>query len=65
MYVLEGYGNIRTGIFEVAYPSGWKQIQEFNYYEAFVTFMHPASKYSGPATVAILARDLVSTNYPP
>jgi hypothetical protein len=38
---------------------------EANFFDAFVTFIHPASKYSGPGTDGIFTRDLIMTKYPP
>jgi sugar-specific transcriptional regulator TrmB len=61
----EGQGKIRTGIGKTTNQSGRKQIYEYNGSEAFVTFFHPSSKYSGPGTDGVLLRDLVFTAYPP
>jgi len=36
-----------------------------NYLNAFVTFMHPKSKYSGPGTDGLFFRDVVATTYSP
>ena len=63
--LLEGYSNLKTGSFTVAHPSGYKTTHEYNGFEAFVTFLHPASKYSGPGTDGFMGRDDVSTTYPP
>ncbi|HYA77726.1 MAG TPA: hypothetical protein VEF91_03325, partial [Verrucomicrobiae bacterium] len=62
---LEGYGNVKTGSFTVNHPSGFKTIHEQNGFEAFVTFLSPESKYSGPGTDGFIAREIISTNYPP
>jgi hypothetical protein len=40
-------------------------INECNGFEAFVTFFHSSSKYSGPGTDGFLARDAIQTVYPP
>lgn len=62
---IEGYGNIRTVGYRTTEPSGFKHEIEQNYLDAFVTFFHPSSKYSGPGTDAVFLRDYISTNYPP
>jgi hypothetical protein len=46
-------------------PSGYKSEIEENFFDAFVTFMHPSSKYSGPGTDGCFARDYILTNTPP
>jgi sugar-specific transcriptional regulator TrmB len=63
--LFEGYGDVKTEALTIIYPSGYKIESEQNYFDAFVTFIHPASKYSGPGTDGILARDHISTNTPP
>ncbi len=63
--LLEGYGKLRTVAFESVLPSGAKVRDERNTYDAFVTFYHPASKYSGPGTDGTISRDVVATIYPP
>lgn len=63
--LFEGYGDIRTWIFNQAFPSGFKCKHEINYFEAFVTYLHPASKYQGPGTESLLFRDVIITTYPP
>ncbi|HLN44298.1 MAG TPA: helix-turn-helix domain-containing protein [Candidatus Sulfotelmatobacter sp.] len=63
--LLEGNGKIETGISEIRYPSGVKVVPEHNGFDAFITFFHPVSKYSGPQTDGRISRDLVVTMYPP
>jgi hypothetical protein len=63
--LFEGYGELKTGITKTQTPAGHMHIAEFNGYDAFVTFFHPASKYSGPGTDGLLRRDVVMTSYPP
>jgi hypothetical protein len=63
--MFEGYNPLKTGANELGYPSGIKIINEFNGFDAFVTFFHPASKYSGPGTDGIVLRDVITTVYPP
>jgi sugar-specific transcriptional regulator TrmB len=63
--LLEGYGNVKTSTPTVLMPSGHKSRQAANGLEAFVTFLHPSSKYSGPGTDGFLARELIMETYPP
>ena len=51
--------------YTVILPSGFRNRLESNGFDAFVTFMHPASKYSGPGTDGFFIRDLVLTMTPP
>ncbi|MFB3888506.1 MAG: TrmB family transcriptional regulator [Candidatus Bathyarchaeia archaeon] len=59
--LLEGFGDLRTGTLTVVQPSGVKITQEFNGFEAFVTFFHPSAKYSGPGTDGVIYRDAITT----
>ena len=61
----EGYGELKTGASKYQTPAGHTHVAEFNGFDAFVTFFHPASKYSGPGTDGFLRRDVVMTSYPP
>jgi len=63
--LIEGYGQLKTDTYTMLYPSGHKIVVERNGCEAFVTFFHPKSKYSGPGTDGFFARDFVATTYPP
>ncbi len=63
--LLESYNELRTRATEFTYPSGVKANVEVNGYDAFVTFFHPASKYSGPGTDGVIGRDVVATMHPP
>ncbi len=63
--LIEGYGDVKTTAYTVVPPSGYKIVREENYLDAFVTFFHPASKYSGPGTDGYLIRDSIITIYPP
>lgn len=62
---IEGYGDVKTVAYNIVNPSGYKQVVEENYFDAFVTFFHPSSKYSGPGTDGFFIRDFVTTTYPP
>ena len=63
--LFEGYSKLKTGVLEFDYPSGVKLSADYNGFDAFVTFFHPASKYSGPGTDGVLGRDIVVTVHPP
>ena len=63
--LIEGYGNAKTVAITLLHSSGFKSEIEQNYFDAFVTFMHPSSKYSGPGTDGCFIRDLIMTKYPP
>jgi hypothetical protein len=63
--LLEGYGKLKTRTFDLHYPSGYKLWQAYNGVEAFVTFFHPSSKYSGPSTDGFILRDSVLEMHPP
>jgi len=63
--LFEGYGELRTVVTRTRAPSGRTQVTEANCFDAFVTFFHPASKYSGPGTDGIFNRDVFFTAYPP
>ena len=57
--LIEGYGIVKTETYSVIQPSGGKLTARQNGFDAFVTFMHPASKYSGPGTDGFLVRDFI------
>ena len=63
--MVDGYGKVKTRAFSMILPSGFKSRIEQNYFDAFVTFIHPASKYSGPGTDGAFIRDLVTTTISP
>ncbi len=63
--LFEGYGELKTGGTKTQTPLGHTHVTEFNGFDAFVTFFHPASKYSGPGTDGFLMRDVIMTSYPP
>jgi sugar-specific transcriptional regulator TrmB len=65
---LEGYGRVNPVGYTMLSTSGPISIMstiEKNYFEAFVTFIHPRSKYSGPGTDGFFCRDYIMTIYPP
>jgi hypothetical protein len=63
--ILEGYGEVKTETFTLLLPKGHRMRAEENGLEAFVTFLHPTSKYSGPGTDGFLARDCIMEHRPP
>ncbi len=63
--LFEGYGKVKTGKTTTSLPSGKKQVTEHNGFEAFVTFLHPTSKYSGSGTDGVFNREFIMTAYPP
>jgi hypothetical protein len=63
--MIEGYGNVKAIRFIAYNPSGTWVINELNRFEAFVTFMHPSSKYTGPGTDGYFGREYFSATYPP
>jgi hypothetical protein len=63
--LFEGYGNAKPGRSTMITPAGVTNKMEYNSVEAFVTFMHPASKYEGSGTEGILLRDCIIDVYPP
>ena len=63
--LLEGYGDVKPNVLEMQYSSGYKLWNVYNGLEAFVTFFHPASKYSGPGTDGFIFRDTVMEMRPP
>ena len=63
--LIEGYGNVKTNSYTILLPSGFRSKVESNGFDAFVTFMHPSSRYSGPGTDGFFVRDLVLTMTPP
>lgn len=63
--LMEGYGDVRTKGYTVVMLSGFRNKNEVNGFDAFVTFTHPASNYSGPGTDGFFIRDLVVTMTPP
>jgi len=60
----EGYRELGTGVVESKPSLGRMQKSEFYGFEAFVTFFHPSSKYSGPGTDGVIFRDMIVTSYP-
>ncbi len=57
--LFEGYGEVQTGAYTIR-PPGVEVRAKHNGLNAFVTFMHPSSNYSGPGTDGFLVRDFVA-----
>ncbi len=57
--LIEGYGNVKTEAYTIVQPSGGEFKAKQNGFNAFVTFMLPSSKYSGPGTDGFLVRDFI------
>lgn len=55
--IIEGYGNLKTSSYVATLPSGYQFKIDSNGFDAFVTFIHPKSKYTGPGYDGYLARD--------
>jgi hypothetical protein len=63
--LVEGYGTLKTAIHKMKSLSGVQIITEDAGFDAFVTFFHPDSKYSGPGTEGLIATNMIMTAYPP
>jgi predicted DNA-binding transcriptional regulator len=63
--LFEGHGELKTAVTTIQTPLGRTLVTEANRFDAFVTFFHPASKYSGPGTDGVFNRDAFLTSYPP
>jgi sugar-specific transcriptional regulator TrmB len=61
--LLEAHGEVKPGITEMQYPSGYKLWNAYNGIEAFVTYFHPFAKYSGPGTDGLILRDMYQELY--
>ena len=63
--IFEGHGNVKSCSVTAMNSIGVRIDREQNWFDAFVTFMHPSSKYSGPGMDGLFARDLILTMTPP
>jgi sugar-specific transcriptional regulator TrmB len=57
--LIEGYGEVKSRASTIISPTGARTETQAKYMDAFVTFMHPASRYSGPGTDGLFFRDSV------
>ncbi len=55
--IIEGYGNLKTSSYVATFPSGYDFKIDTNGFDAFVTFIHPESEYSGQGTEGYIGRD--------
>jgi sugar-specific transcriptional regulator TrmB len=62
--LVEGYGDVKTDSYRIVQPTGEELKIKQNGFDAFVTFMHPSSKYSGPGTDGFFVRDFVLETTP-
>lgn len=63
--IFEGHGVVKTQALTTVNQAGYRAEVEQNLLEAFVTFMHPQSKYSGPGTDGAFFRDFICKVSPP
>ena len=63
--IFEGYGNVKTYLSELKGPLNRTVKFEFNSLDAFVTFMHPSSKYSGAGSDGLLHKEMIMISFPP
>jgi sugar-specific transcriptional regulator TrmB len=62
--LFEGIGEAKHKTGTYVWPSGYKSMVEYDDLEAFVTFINPSSKYSGPGTDGSLRTNLVAVTTP-
>jgi hypothetical protein len=63
--IFEGHGAVKTQALTTVNQPGYRAEVEQNFLEAFVTFVHPQSKYSGPGTDGAFFRDFIYKVSPP
>lgn len=63
--LFEGIGESKHKTKTLTSPSGFKITSEYDYSEAFVTFITPSAKYSGPGTDGSLRTNIVTVTTPP
>jgi hypothetical protein len=62
--LFEGFGVAKPGRSTMITPARVTNKLEYNSLEAFVTLMHPSSKYEAPGTEGILLRDCIIETHP-
>lgn len=62
--LVKGYGKFKTTSYSIAIPSGYTLKIQGNYVKAFVTYLHPSSKYSGPGTDGIIGAAIMEFHPP-
>ena len=60
---LSSTGRIRTRAFDITNTNGIRHEQKFNYYDAFITFIHNNTIYRGPSTDGLLVREMFHNEY--
>lgn len=63
--IIEGYGNLKTTSTTSVMPSGYQFRYDANGFDAYVTYIHPTAKYSGPGTEGYIFRDAIMEIIPP
>jgi HTH-type transcriptional regulator, sugar sensing transcriptional regulator len=63
--LIEGVGEIKAGSRTIVAPSGYRLETYYNSGDAFITFLHPTSKYSGPGTDGVFGRDVIMEFFSP
>lgn len=63
--IIEGYGNLKTTSATSTMPSGYQFHLDANGFDAYVTYIHPTAKYSGPGTEGYISRDVIMEIIPP
>jgi hypothetical protein len=62
--LIEAYGDVKTDAYRIIQPTSEALKIRQNGFDAFVTFIHASSKYSGPGTDGFLVRDFVLETTP-
>jgi sugar-specific transcriptional regulator TrmB len=62
--LFEGIGEAKHKTGTYIWPSGHKSTAEYDYREAFVTFINPSSNYSGPGTDGCLRTNMITVTTP-
>jgi hypothetical protein len=63
--VVEAYSNDKATAYTANLPSGFTFKTHGTFRDAFVTFFHPSSNYSGPGTDGAFSRDVFIEFHPP
>ena len=62
--LFEGYGNVESGELTCHFPYGRRYEAAHNTFDAFTTYFHSSSNYSGLGTEAYISREFLLTAYP-
>ena len=63
--LFEGYGEVKSKVFNFTFPSGRKEECWVNDLDAFVTYFHPSSKYECSGVEGFFDRESIQISYPP